>query len=61
MQIEVHLTCYIYVPIRSDENMISMFGLANDNGLYIVRLYLNNRPKRGNSSSMEFTQVSSYT
>jgi hypothetical protein len=61
MQTRVRLTCYVGVPISNEGSVNLMFGLSIDIWLWILELYLNNSPKRGNPYNIEFTRVSSYT
>ena len=61
MQTRVNLTCYVNVPICSDESVNLMFGFANNNRLHILELYLNSRSKRENFFNMKFNRVLSYT
>jgi len=50
-----HPSCYIDVSIVSDVRFNAMIGLTTSNRLQMIELYLNNIPKRGNSSSLDFT------
>jgi hypothetical protein len=59
LQIGVSQDCYINVSICSDESVNLIFRFARFNEINMLKLYLNSRPRRGNSSSMEMTQVPS--
>jgi hypothetical protein len=59
LQIKVSQSRDVGVPICSDESVNSIFRCTRINGINMQKLHLNNRPKRGNSSSMELTRVSS--
>jgi hypothetical protein len=58
LQIELSQAHYVSV-LCSDESVISMFGFVRINGINMLKLYLNSRPRRGNSSSIELTGVPS--
>lgn len=55
MQVRVCPICYIDETISSYDNLNLMFGLATENELQILKFYLNNKPRGGNSFNMEFT------
>ena len=61
MKIRVRPTCYVGFLIYSDRSVNSIFGIANNNGLYILELYLNNKSKQRNSYNMEFNWMLSYS
>jgi hypothetical protein len=61
MQTRVSSTCCVGVLIYSDGNVTLMFGLANLNGMNMLELYLNNRPRQWNFSSIELTWVPNST
>jgi hypothetical protein len=56
LQTEVSQTCYVGVPIH-DENVDLKFGFMRINGINMLELYLNSRPRQRNSSSKELTRV----
>jgi hypothetical protein len=45
LQTGVSQACYICVPIYSDENMNLMFTFAMINGINMLELYLNSKPR----------------
>jgi hypothetical protein len=57
LQIDVSQAHYVGVPICSNENVNSMFGFVRNNEINMLELYLNSRPKRENSYSMELTWI----
>jgi len=59
LQTKVSQARYVGVPICSDGSVNSMFGFAKINEINMLKLYLNSRPRRGNSSSMELTRFPS--
>ena len=52
---------YVGVPITSDMGFNAMVELINVNELQILELYLNKKPKVGNSLSLKCTRVPSYS
>jgi hypothetical protein len=46
MQIRVHSTHYIGVPISSDGSMNSMFRFTNIKGMNMLEFYLNSRSRQ---------------
>jgi hypothetical protein len=61
MQIRVSPTCNVGFLIYSDRSVNLIFEVANNNGLYILELYLKNKSRQGNSYSVEFSWVPSYS
>jgi hypothetical protein len=59
LQTKVSQARYVGVPIYSDGSVNSMFGFARINEINMLKLYLNSRPRRGNSYSMELTRFPS--
>jgi hypothetical protein len=57
LQIDVSQAHYVGVPICSNESLNSMFGFVRNNKINMLELYLNSRPKRENSYSMELKYV----
>jgi hypothetical protein len=57
LQIDVSQAHYVSVPICSNESVYSMFGFVRNNEINMLDLYLNSRPRRENSYSMELTWV----
>jgi hypothetical protein len=54
LQITVSLR-YVGVPIYNNGSVNSIFRFAMINKINMLEVYLNSRPRRGNSSSMELT------
>jgi hypothetical protein len=50
---------YIDVSIYSDESVNSIFEFASINEINMLELYLNSRPRRGNTFSTKLIQVPS--
>jgi hypothetical protein len=61
MQIRVSPTCNVGFLIYSDRSVNLIFEVANNNELYILELYLKNKSRQGNSYSIEFSWVPSYS
>jgi hypothetical protein len=59
LQTGVSQACYVNVSICSDGSVNLIFGFARFNEINTLKLYLNSRLRRENSSSMEMTQVPS--
>jgi hypothetical protein len=59
LQIEVSQSRDVGVPICSDESVNLIIRFTRINEINMQELHLNNRPRRGNSSNMELTQVQS--
>ena len=55
LQTRVSQICYVCVPIYNDGSVNSMFGFARINEINMLKLYLNSRPRQGNSFHMELT------
>ena len=59
LQTGVSQAHYIGVAICSDKGVNSMFGFLRINEVNMLGLYMNSRPRRGNSYIMELTWFSS--
>jgi hypothetical protein len=59
LQTRISQALYINISVCSDESVNSMFEFARINMINMLELYLNNRPRQWNSSSMEFTRFPS--
>jgi len=59
LQTRISQARYINISVCSDESVNSMFEFARINMINMLELYLNNRPRQWNSSSMEFTRFPS--
>jgi hypothetical protein len=57
LQTRVNQACYVGIPIYYNENVNSIFRFVRINMINMLELYLNSRPRRGNSFSMELTWV----
>jgi len=55
LQTRVSQACYVDILICSDGSVNSMFGFARINEINMLKLYLNSRSRRENSSSIELT------
>jgi hypothetical protein len=51
----VSQACYVSVSIYSDGSVNLIFEFARINEINMLKFYLNNIPRRENSSSMELT------
>jgi hypothetical protein len=59
LQTVVSQARYIDVSIYSDESVNSIFEFASINEINMLELYLNSRPRRGNTFSTKLIQVPS--
>ena len=59
LQTVVSQARYIDVSIYSDESVNSIFEFASINEINMLELYLNIRPRRGNTFSTKLIQVPS--
>jgi hypothetical protein len=59
LQTRVNQACYVGIPIYSIGSVNSIFRFARINVINMLELYLNSRPRRGNSFNMELTWVPS--
>jgi hypothetical protein len=55
LQIGINQAHYVGKPIYSNGNVNSIFRFVRINVINMFELYLNSRPRRGNSFSMELT------
>jgi hypothetical protein len=55
LQTRVSQACYVDILICSYGSVNSMFEFARINEINMLKLYLNSRSRRENSSSMELT------